>query len=467
MSLRLRLALGIGLVVAVSLAVLGFVVVGSTRSSLIDSTRRQLLGSLFNRTSATPPPPDGADRRTDTRGLATAHFAFELDGSLIVAEPAGPPSEPLPLPDLRLNDIVRLRSGHSVTVDAVDGSMRYLVLAANRANGRTEVEAAPLDQVDATIAALIGRFVLGALLMLAIAVGAVVAVLRHGLRPLDDVIVTADAVAQGEREQRIPTDRGPTEVRRLSSALDRMLQQQRAELTFRDASESRLRQFISDASHELQTPITSVLGWTQLQRKGALDAAGEAAAMERIEAESRRMAALVDDLLLLARIDEHRSFEPHSVASSVIDLAAIAHDAVLDARAVDPDRSIVLDAPQPVVVAGNPDRLRQVVDNLLRNVRVHTPAGTPARVVVRASPADGTATIVVEDEGVGIDPEHLVQIFDRFWRRDASRVRTTGGAGLGLAIVSALVEAHGGSVVAANREGGGAVFTVTLPLPFQ
>jgi two-component system, OmpR family, sensor kinase len=457
MSLRLRLAVGIAVVVAVSLGLLGFAVVTSTRNDLLAATRRQLESSVFNRVHAAPPPPGANDSLVDPRGRATAHLVVRGDGQIIVSEPAGPPSNPTPLPQLDATSVAALRSGRSVTVNSVDGSLRYMVLGATTADGRLEIEAAPLAGIDQTTSSLIKRFVVGALITLLLAVLAVVIVLRNGLRPLRSVIDTADAVASGEREQRIPTDDGPTEIRRLSGALDRMLQQQRASLTEREQSEARLRRFVSDASHELQTPITSVLGWTQLHRKGALDTVGQAEAMARIESEGRRMAVLVDDLLLLARLDEHPSW-----ALRPTDLSAVAHDAATDARAGDPNRPITCDAPTPVVVAGDTDRLRQVVDNLLRNVRVHTPPGTPATVTVLS---DGvTASLTVEDDGPGIDPRHLDSVFDRFWRRDPSRTRATGGAGLGLAIVSALVEAHAGTVRAANRSGGGAVFTVTLPL---
>jgi two-component system, OmpR family, sensor kinase len=276
-------------------------------------------------------------------------------------------------------------------------------------------------------------------------------VLRNGLRPLNDVITTANAVADGEREQRIPTDQGPTEIRQLSSALDTMLQRQRA-------SDAHLRRFIADASHELQTPITSVIGWTELLRKGALDASGETTATTRIESEARRMSALVEDLALLARLDERRS-----APRGEVDLSAVAHDAIIDARAVDPDRMVTLAVSGVATVQGDPNQLRQVIDNLLRNVRVHTPAGTAAHVSIHPEP--GHVIVVVEDEGPGIDPEHLSRVFDRFWRPDTSRTRSTGGSGLGLAIVSAIVDAHHGSIMATNRPGGGACFTIQLPTP--
>lgn len=457
MSLRARLALGIATIVALSLGLLGLVVVRNTRSDLESAIRAQVQQSLGNRVNNPGRPPQlaGADR--DPRTLATAHFAYSADDEPIVAEPAGPPSEPLSLPDITAEHLPALRAGSALTIDSVDGSVRYLVLGGETADGRLEVEAAPLTIVDDVSSSLIQRFLLGALVTLLLATAAVVLVLRHGLRPLRNVIDTADAVAAGEREQRIPTDEGPTEIRHLSTALDRMLQQQHNMLTALEENEQRLRRFIADASHELQTPITSVLGWTQLQRKGALDAEGEAAAMARIESEARRMSVLVDDLLLLARLDEHRPLQLQSV-----DLSALAHDAVLDACAVEPDRPLTCTAVAPVVVHGDEARLRQVIDNLLRNVRTHTPPGTAASVSVRA--ADGRAVLTVTDRGPGVPPEHLGQVFDRFWRRDQSRNRATGGAGLGLSIVAALVAAHSGTIAVANAEGGGAVFTISLPL---
>lgn len=457
MSLRARLALGIATIVALSLGLLGVAVVQTTRSDLEGAIRRQVEQSLTNRVNAPPRRQQAAGPDSDPRTLATAHFAYTADDTPIVAEPAGPPSDPLSLPRLTDDDLPSLRAGTALTVDAVDGSLRYLVVGRETDDGRLEVEAAPLTAVDDTMSSLIQRFLIGALITLLLATGAVVFVLRHGLRPLRKVIDTADAVAAGEREQRIPTDDGPSEIRHLSLALDRMLQQQRASLIVREESEARLRRFISDASHELQTPITSVLGWAQLQRKGALDAEGEAAAMARIEAEARRMSALVDDLLLLARLDEHRPLQLHPT-----DLAAVARDALSDARAVEPSRPLTLDAPTPVLVQGDADRLRQVLDNLLRNVRVHTPADTAATVSVTA--VGGQAVLAVADHGPGIPSEHLADVFDRFWRRDPSRTRATGGAGLGLAIVARLVDAHHGTVTVANAADGGAVFTITLPL---
>jgi two-component system, OmpR family, sensor kinase len=501
MTLRLRLGIGIAVIIALSLSVLGFAVVTTTRNDLQRSVRVQLEGALTNRVNAPPPPVnrsgdravrDPAQRPTptpapnlppgaaaaagsvsvgardtiDPRGVATAHLVIDPDGTISVGEPAGPPSNPSPLPQLDTSAIAALRDGRAVTASSGDGRLRYLMVGANISDGRLEVEAAPLDTLDRTVSSLKRRLAVGALLTLLIATLAVLVVVRNGLRPLLGVIDTADAVAAGEREQRIATNTGPTEIRQLSVALDHMLQNQRASLVALEDSEARLRRFIADASHELQTPITSILGWTQLLRKGALDEPAATAAMERIESEGHRMSVLVDDLLLLAQLDEHRPLQWQSC-----DLSAIAREAVVNAQVVSPDRPLSIDAPTPVIVNGDSARLRQVIDNLLRNVRVHTPAGSAASVTVRATSGPtgivaagtGGAIVHVRDHGPGIDSDAVPNIFDRFWRRDPSRTRATGGAGLGLAIVAALVHAHDGTVTVANHCDGGAVFTVSLP----
>jgi len=456
MSLRLRLALATAAVIAAALGILGAVVVTSTREHLIADQRHRLDRALTNRINAGPPLDRDTTGRADPRVLETAHLVVDPNGAVVIAEPAGPPTAPTPLPALGAADVARLRSGREIIVRSIDGSLRYLMRGHVDSDARMEIEAAPLDGVDATLSTLTSRLVIGAVLTLLLAVAAATVAVRRGLGPLHDVIAVADAVAAGEREQRIPTDDGPSEIRHLSRALDRMLEQQRHSLVALESSESRLRQFIADASHELQTPLTSVLGWTQLVRKGAFDADGVAAALARVEAESRRMTVLVDNLLLLARLDEHQPLDRQSV-----DLCAVAQDAVTDARAVDPDRPLRFDASIPVLVPGDPQRLRQVIDNLLRNVRTHTPSGTTTSIAIRTGPS--TAQLSVEDNGPGINPDHLDHIFDRFWRHDTSRTRSTGGTGLGLAIVAGIVAAHAGTITAANRPDGGARFTIELP----
>jgi two-component system OmpR family sensor kinase len=220
-----------------------------------------------------------------------------------------------------------------------------------------------------------------------------------------------------------------------------MLGQIEAAFDERRASEERLRRFVGDASHELRTPITSIRGYAELFRRGASTRPDDLArSMSRIEAEAERMGVLVDDLLLLARLDQGRPLERKEV-----DLVSVVTDAVDAAKTIDRERVLDADLDGPVAVIGDAGRLRQVIDNLLENARVHTPAGTPTRVTLR-SDTEGGAVLTVADEGPGMDPEVSAKAFERFYRGDPARARTTGGAGLGLAIVAAIVESHGGSV---------------------
>jgi two-component system OmpR family sensor kinase len=224
----------------------------------------------------------------------------------------------------------------------------------------------------------------------------------------------------------------------------------------RDATEERLRQFLADASHELRTPLTSIQGFAELFRLGTdnpnLDLP---VVMRRIEQEAARMRTLVDDLLLLARMDQTRPLQRRPV-----DLAVLAADACTDASATDPARPITLDAPEPVVVSGDDAHLRQAIANLVTNALRHTPVGTAIDVAVQR--AGGEATVTVADRGPGLPPDVLPRVFDRFWQGNAAR--TGAGAGLGLAIVAGVAAEHGGRVAVDNRPGGGAVFTLTLPV---
>ena len=227
----------------------------------------------------------------------------------------------------------------------------------------------------------------------------------------------------------------------------------------REGSEQRLRQFVADASHELRTPVTTIRGYAELHRRGGLEDPGElAAAMRRTESEAERMAALVDDLLLLARLDQGRPVERRPV-----DLGVLAIDAAEDARVVAPGRTVRATTEEGVVVPGDEHRLRQVLANLVRNAIVHTPGGTTVRVAVRRDPATGTAVAEVADDGPGMTAEQAAHAFDRFYRADAGRSRDRGGSGLGLAIVQAIAAAHGGRATLDTTPGQGTTVRVELP----
>ncbi|RJL31845.1 sensor histidine kinase [Bailinhaonella thermotolerans] len=292
---------------------------------------------------------------------------------------------------------------------------------------------------------------------------------RRGLRPLAAIADTAAAIGGGDLSRRVPEAGPRTEVGRLGAALNAMLGQIESAFGERRRAEARLRRFVADASHELRTPVAAIRGYAELFRRGAASRPDDLArAMARIEAEARRMGSLVEELLLLARLDQGLP-----LLSEPVDLTALAAEAVDDARVLGPAHLVYLEtAPGgPVVVRGDADRLRQVVANLLANVRHHTPEGTEAR--VRVSRDGGQAVIEVADDGPGLDEERAARVFERFYRADPSRARTApaGGAarpegsGLGLAIVAAVTEAHGGAAEIDTAPGKGTTLRIRLPAP--
>ena len=282
---------------------------------------------------------------------------------------------------------------------------------------------------------------------------------RLGLRPLEAMSDTADEIAAGRLDRRVDVPTTSTEVGRLGGALNGMLGRIETAFTAKERSEDRLRRFVADASHELRTPLTSIRGYAELFRRGA-DRRPEdlAKAMTRIEQEATRMGVLVDDMLLLARIDQGRPLEREPV-----DFGVVVEEAVDAARAVDPDRPLAVDLADGVTILGDRNRLRQVVDNLLVNVRVHTPPAAPASVQLRTDGSE--AVLEVRDTGAGLDPETASRVFERFYRVDPARSAQSGGAGLGLSIVEAIVVSHGGRVAARSlAPEPGTSFEVRLPL---
>jgi two-component system, OmpR family, sensor kinase len=340
-----------------------------------------------------------------------------------------------------------------------DASYRVLAQAVRTSTQNpfgTLVIAAPLTEVTDTLHRLLLVEVLVSAGVLLVVGLLALWLVRLGLRPLVSMGDTAGAIAAGDLSQRVEPAEEGTEVGRLGLSLNAMLAQIEAAFDERRASEARLRRFVADASHELRTPLTSIRGYSELFRRGAAERPEDLEkAMERIEAEAERMGVLVDDLLLLARMDQGIP-----LARERVELTSLAARAVQDAAAVDPGRPVDLTGDGPVFVDGDELRLKQILDNLLANARRHTPVGTPAHVRVTAN---GQATVVVADEGPGIDPEVGARVFERFYRVDASRSREKGGAGLGLAIASELAQAHGGTLdlVPTDR---GATFRLTLPL---
>jgi two-component system OmpR family sensor kinase len=390
-----------------------------------------------------------------------------------------------------------------VTVAAQSGRDRWRLLVSSLPNGQRLAVARSLSDVDHAVSRLLWTYLLVGFGVLA-ALGALgVTIVRRSLRPLTEIEQTAAAIGAGDLTRRVSDFEGSeqpkTEVGRLSRALNAMLAQIEAAFTARAASETaalaaesaardaaaaahasetrsrrseeRMRQFVADASHELRTPLTTIRGFAELYRQGAARGEEETGRLlRRIEDEAARMGLLVEDLLLLARLDRERPLE-----LGPVELPVIAADTVQAARAVDPDRRVSLEIAAdagPLVVLGDDARLRQVVGNLVTNALTHTPDGTPVavRLYRTGDESAGQAVLEVADRGPGLNSEQVDKAFERFYRGDAARTRSASGpagTGLGLAIVAALVAAHSGSVEVESKLGEGATFRVRLPLAHQ
>lgn len=421
-----------------------------------------------------PPPDESGLTTTTTQGgrLPSPYYVrvYNADGI-----PAGNPDaapltaqSPPKLPPIKPDDDA-VTSGRPFTVKSENGKGSWRVVAVPSRDGTGTVAiATSLSDVSNTVNHLVLLEVLIGVAALALIGGGGYVLIRQSLSPLVAVEHTAEAIAAGDLSQRVPQLHPRTEVGRLSAALNVMLariedafaRQRSSEQQARE-SEGRMRQFVADASHELRTPLTSIRGFAELHRIGGQDAADVQDSMARIEAEAARMGLLVDDLLLLARLDQQRPLE-----QAPVDLLDIAQDVVAGARLVAPGRriAITVETPVPPIVIGDHGRLRQVVDNLMRNALTHTQADAAVRVRVAADESTHKAIVEVADDGPGMSEEDAAHVFERFYRADPARARKVGGSGLGLSIVASLVTAHGGTAAVATRPGEGATFRIELPL---
>jgi len=396
------------------------------------------------------------------------------------------------LPDLASPD-ARFQEREPFTVGAVSGGRQWRVLTVptvQRGVPGVVVFASDLDGVQVIVRRLLVTQLASGLVILVLLGMAAYALVQRSLRPLREVEQTAVAIAAGDHSLRVPRQDNVTEVGRLSTAFNFMLnrleeafeaqgksaeaartaeaqartaqaQAVDAEQSARD-SEGRVRQFVADASHELRTPLTSIRGFAELYRHGAVRSGHELErVMSRVEAEAGRMGALVEEMLLLARLDQHRALD-----ATVVDLKPLADDAIHDAQARDPGRPVnfLLDLDKPALVLGDDARLRQVLNNLLGNALVHTPPQSPVQVSLRTRNEQGRAVLEVSDRGPGLTEAEQAQVFERFYRIDTARTRASGGSGLGLSIVQAIVAAHEGEVSLKSTCGEGTTFRVSLPL---
>ncbi len=456
MSLRARLLLGMA-AIAVVLGVAAVLIARTTEHHLtaqVDEQLRDLPPDLAESGGRGGPGPDGPPRRFSAVFVGT----IDVSGELATVAYPDLRNETAPTPTVDAGAVARLREGKTVTVGSEGSDVRYRMQARREGpRGAMVVAALPLDDVDDAVRRLIAVELAAVLAVLAVLGLVTWWVVRLGIRPVRRMTTTAGAIAGGDLSQRVPEAAVGTEAGDLGLALNGMLGRIEEAFDQRTASEDRLRRFVADASHELRTPVTTIRGYAELYRTGALRADGELdEAMRRTEQEAIRMGSLVDDLLHLARLDQGRPLD-----RAPVDLVALAGDAVRDARAVDPERTITVTAPASLVVDGDDARLRQVIANLVTNAVVHAPGAT---IDVRLHEAAGRAHLAVADDGPGMAPADAARAFERFYRADASRDRHRGGTGLGLAIVEATVRAHGGEVAITTAAGEGTTVRVELPL---
>jgi two-component system OmpR family sensor kinase len=483
--LRVKLMATVLLLAALGLSAAAVAATAALHSYLVDRVDRQLqvaargiadgLRFGIGRGGLLPgSPADGEGARLPREGgrLPSPYYvrAFAPDGSP-TGNPAAAPltvQSPPDLPTLRPDDPA-VRSGRPFTVSSVDGAGSWRVVAVTvRSGSGTFAVATSLSDVAHTVNRMILVEVLIGAGALALMGGFGFLLIRRSLSSLVAVEHTAAAIAAGDLSQRVPEQHPSTEVGRLAAALNAMLARiedafarQRASEQQARASEERMRRFVADASHELRTPLTTVRGFAELHRIGGAGPDDVADSMARIEDEAARMGLLVDDLLVLAWLDQQRPLE-----QAPVDMLDIAHDIVATARRTEPGRTIDLSAetPVPPIVTGDETRLRQVLDNLMRNALTHTPTEAAINVKVVTEEITGRVIVDVADQGPGMTEDDAAHVFERFYRADPARSRGSGGSGLGLSIVAGLVAAHGGTVSMTTALGEGATFRVELPL---
>lgn len=457
MSLRARLLVGIGVIAAVLVGA-AVLVTRTTESYLMQRVDAQLASAPVRDSIG---PQRGPPRDEPFTSLNSMYVGVVgANGSVTTLRAPSGAGSSVALPKFSPSRALAALADRKPFTTGSGGSSgtRYRAQAVGSANDHFIV-ALPLADVDASVARLVNLEVLATLLILACLGIVAFWVLRLGVRPLKKMTATATAIAGGDLSHRVPDVAPGTEAGELGIALNAMLGRIEEAFALRTASEERLRRFVGDASHELRTPVTTIRGYAELYRAGGLGDPEELRqAMRRTEEEAIRMGSLVDDMLLLARLDQGRPLDRAPVS-----LGRLAEDAARDAMAVAPEHRVDAVVEDDITITGDESRLRQVVANLVANALLHTPAGTAVHLAVRRD--NGSAVLEVSDEGPGMSEEVAEHVFERFYRADPSRSRHHGGTGLGLSIVQAIVAAHGGRVAIRTAMGQGTAVRVELPTP--
>ncbi len=470
LSLRTQLVLVTSVLIALAIAVTSLVAISALRAQMVHQLDEEMKASSSSLVSSV------GTSQTRQDGAVGSYRVYVLDqhGNVLYSI-AGADQQTENEPVLTGWDSEKVKKYHETgtTVNSRTGSNDWRIMPISlesSTNGQASsmVIALPLKQTNQVVA-LVGvlTFAFG-LATLAAAIAMTWVIVTRTFEPLARVEQTAAKIAAGDLSQRIEDYNPSNEIGNLAISLNTMLAQIESSFNAQAKSEAKMRRFVGDASHELRTPLVSIRGYSELYRQGALpNDEAVATAMGRIEAESKRMGQLVEDLLTLARIDERRESK-----LAPFDLFHLAVDASNDAYATSPDREVSLVgltddvAPTSAPVIGDESRMRQVVANLLTNAMRYTPAGTPLEIAVGVRedvPGYPLSVIEVRDHGPGIHGEDRERVFERFYRTDTSRSRETGGTGLGLSIVAAILEQHDGSVHIEETPGGGATFVISLP----
>jgi two-component system OmpR family sensor kinase len=457
-TLRTRLLSGFAIVLAI-VALGAVLLIRSQSTYLTEQVDRQLqsaMGPIMRPPGPLSGPSPGLDRPVPAvpgEGPISDLFIGSIRDGRLVALVRGQLLDDEPLIATDEASWRRVANTGPFSVDGVGGTSRFRVLVVlPDGQDAPAVVALPLGSVDDAVDQLTLALFAGTLVIAAILGLIVWWVERLGLRPIGRLTATADVIARGERGHRAPSGDPRTEAGKLATAFNVMLDE-------RDASEERLRRFVADASHELRTPLTSIRGYLDLYQDGEFRSEpGLGDMMRRMAHEASRMGDLVEDLILLARLDEGRPLRAEPV-----DLGRLLDDAALDARVLQPDRTIVVTVAGggPMRITGDLFRLQQVVGALVANALSYTEVDT--RIELSARFEGDRAIVTVADDGPGLDAETAGRVFDRFVRGEQSRSRRSGGAGLGLAIAKAIVEAHGGTITLDTAPGTGCRFMVSLP----